>query len=99
MAAESSTDRATFFDVDDFGVAALWNGIKTVNGIFENEFFAALIDSEVPIESAQLSFTTRTADVPGIVHDDTLLIDSVIYAVKGVQPDGTGIIVLVLEKQ
>ena len=99
MAAESADDRSTFFDTDDFGVAALWNGSTTVNGVFDNEFFDALTDSEVPIESAQLLFTTRTADVPGIVHDDTLVIDTVTYAVKGVQPDGTGITALVLEKQ
>jgi len=99
MAAESSTDRAAFFGVDDFGVAALWKGATTVNGIFDNEFFDALTDSEVPIESAQLIFVTRSADIPGAVHDDSLVIDGTTYAVKGVQPDGTGLTALVLEKQ
>ena len=43
MAVETATERAIFFDVDDFGVAATYTASggspATVNGIFDNEFF------------------------------------------------------------
>lgn len=99
MSAESAADRATFFDTDDFGVDALWKGTTTFSGIFDNEFFPSLVDAEVQVESTQPVFVIRTSDAPGVKHDDTLVIDSVTYAVKGVHPDGTGITALVLEKQ
>ena len=99
MPVESATDRASFVDSDEHGVSALFNGTDTIDGIFDNEFFDALTDSEVPVESAQLLFTTPSINVTGVKHDDTLLIDSVTYAVKGVQPDGNGMTALVLEKQ
>ena len=37
MAVETAADRAIFIGVDDFGVAATYNG-GTINGIFDNDF-------------------------------------------------------------
>ncbi len=99
MAVESATDRANFLDVDAFGVAATYNGVTTVNGVFENEFFEAIAGATVPIESAQALFTCRTADVPSATHADTLVISGSSYIVVGVQPDGTGMTILILEAQ
>jgi hypothetical protein len=102
MAVESATDRAAFFSTDDFGVAATYTpsggSASTVNGLLEDDFFAALSGtSEVPIESAKLTFTCREADVSSPRHGDAVVINSVSYTVVGVQPDGAGMLILILQ--
>lgn len=101
MGAESASDRASFFDTDDFGVAALWNGTTTVNGIFDSKFIPVNVDTDVAVavESAQPMFRTRTADVSTVAQGDTLVISGTTYDVVGIQPDGTGMIDLILEEQ
>lgn len=98
MAAESAADRASFFDVDDFGVAGNYNSGTTVNGIFDNEYFLQA-EGGVGIESSNPAFLCRTADVSSAAHGDTLVVSSVSYAVVGVHPDGTGVTTLILEAQ
>jgi hypothetical protein len=43
MAIEGATERAVFFDTDDFATASSYTpsggSASTVNGIFDNEFF------------------------------------------------------------
>ena len=51
MAVETATERAIFFDADDFGVAASYTrqgqSAVTINGIFDNEFFEVEAGGEV----------------------------------------------------
>jgi hypothetical protein len=44
-------------------------------------------------------FVCNEADVSSIAHGDALTIKTVSYKVAGVQPDGTGLTSLILEKQ
>ena len=99
MAVEDAADRAGFFDSDEFGVTATYSVGGTVDGVFENEFFEALTETDVAVESAQLLFTCATADVPTAAHGQTLAWSGNTYAIVGVQPDGTGVTILVLEAQ
>lgn len=89
-------DLTPFFDTDDFGVAATYNGSTTVNGIFDNGFSA--IGNDPGIEGSLPTFTCRTADVPSAVQGDTLTISAVAYTVVGVHPDGTGVVTLALSE-
>jgi hypothetical protein len=69
-------------------------GTSTVAGIFENQFV------EVHgIEGVRPVFVCIEADVPSITHGDALTINATSYKVAGVQPDGTGLTSLILEKQ
>jgi len=69
-------------------------GAATVAGIFDNQFV------EVHgIEGVRPVFVCNEADVPSIAHGDALTIKTVSYKVAGVQPDGTGLTSLILEKQ
>jgi hypothetical protein len=95
---ESSSDLAGFFDIDEFGVAATYNGGSTVNGIFENEYFDGLDGAGIPIETSQPRFSCATSDVSGASHGDTLLISGTTYNVVGVQPDGSSVTVFLLEE-
>ena len=99
MAVESAADRASFFDVDDFGVAGNYNSGTTVNGILDNEYFGQADAGGIAIESSSPAFLCRTADVPSAAHSDTLVVDSVSYVIVGVHPDGTGVTALMLEAQ
>ena len=98
MAVESAADRAIFFDVDDFGVAATFSG-STVNGIFDNDFIEVETGAGVGIALQQPRFLCRTADISAAVEGDTITISGTAYTIRIVQDDGTGITTLVLELQ
>jgi len=91
MAIEDATDRAAFFDPEEFGVAATIGG-GTVNGIFDNGYVA-----ELDVESTRPTFTCATADVSTVAHGDSITISGTAYTVRGIEPDGTGVTTLVLE--
>jgi len=96
-----SEDHSEYFDTDDFAVAAtitIGNGSPaTVNGIFDAPFLLAA--AGLGVEANDPQFLCATADVPGIGHGDTAIINSTTYKVRGVQPDGTGQTLLILEEQ
>jgi len=92
MAIETAEDRLAYFDTDEFGSEASWSG-ATVRGLFEDGY-SEVLDTE----GHAPTFTCRSADVTGIAHGDTLSIDSTSYTVRGVQPDGAGITLLILER-
>lgn len=102
MPVESDADRASFLDVDEFGVAATYtpNGGDpvTVNGIFDNEYEEVGF-GDVGLESSSPAFTCRESDVTGVAQGDALVINSVNYLIRNPQPDATGMVVLILEKQ
>jgi hypothetical protein len=87
---------ATYFDPAFFGIAATYNGSATVNGILDLAYYEPL--GNVAEGSAPV-FTCAAADVPSVAHGDTLVIGARTYKVCGVEPDGTGIVLLRLERQ
>lgn len=86
-------DLSVFFDTDEFADAATYNG-ATINGIFDNAYFEGQ-----GIQSSQPVFTCPTASVPNALHGDELVRAGVTFRVVGVEPDGTGVTLLRLEKQ
>jgi hypothetical protein len=69
-------------------------GASTIAGIFDNQFV------EVHgIEGMRPVFTCAEANVASIAHGDALTINATSYKVAGIQPDGTGLTSLILEKQ
>ena len=103
MAIEGATERAVFFDTDDFATASSYTptggSASTVNGIFDNEFFEVDPLSGVGVVSAQPRFICATADLPsGTASGDALSIGSTAHTVRVIQPEGTGVTTLVLEK-
>jgi hypothetical protein len=89
-------DLSVFFRTEDFGTAAVYSGSgATINGIFDTEYEEPMgrVQAYKPI------FVCRTSDVPTASHGQTLVIGAVTYKIRGVEPDGTGITMLRLEKQ
>lgn len=86
-------DLSVFTDTGDFASSASING-STVNGILGNEFVQVdYVESQKPV------FECAAADIPGIAHGDTVAVSSDTYKVRGIQPDGTGMVKLILELQ
>jgi hypothetical protein len=86
-------DLSVFFDTDEFADAVTYNGV-TINGIFDNAYFEGQ-----GIQGSQPVFICPTASVSNALHGDELVRNSVTYRVVGVEPDGTGVTLLRLEKQ
>ena len=102
MAVETADDRAIFVSVDDFGVAASYTpaggSASTVNGIFDNDFIEADAGGGVTFALQQPRFHCRTADVSSAAEGDALVVSGVNYTIRVVQDDGTGMTMLVLER-
>lgn len=89
-------DYTPFFATADFGVTATFDGSTSVNGIFDDEYVEAFAGDE-GISSSLPRFTCPTASVPDPVGK-TLLVNSTSYTVVEAQPDGTGVVTLVLSE-
>jgi hypothetical protein len=88
-------DLAPFFNTADFASAATLNGVA-VNGIFDNDYFEPLGNE---VQGSAPRFVCAAASVPSVAHGQSLVVGGVTYKVRGVEPDGTGTVVLRLEKQ
>lgn len=96
MALENTSDYNAFFDITAHGVSATI-GAGTVNGVFNNEFFNIPVD--VGVDGSNPMFTCKTSDLTGVSRGDTVTINSILYTIRGIHNDGTGITTLVFEDQ
>ncbi len=90
-----------FFAPFDFGVEASYSRVSggdpvVIDGIFDAQYIEP---STGVVEDSGPVFTCATSSVPNAAHGDELVIGGTTYVVRGVQPDGTGVTVLVLERQ
>ena len=83
---------AEFFSVTDFAVHAVVRG-RTINVIFDEQYVDAL-----GVESSQPAATCESAMVDGVEQNDMLTISGRGFRIIGVQPDGTGVTVLRLQR-
>jgi hypothetical protein len=85
-------NRAAFLDLAGFAIAVTYNGVR-VKGIFDNGYYAGL-----DVSSVKPTCLCDVDDVSGN-KGDTLIKDGVTYKVVDSEPDGTGFIQLILERQ
>ncbi len=65
---------------------------RTINGLLAKDFVEiGEVETYAPV------FICRTSDVSDVSHGAKLTISGVIYTVRGVQDDGTGLMRLILE--
>lgn len=82
----------------DFGTPATWSvGPKAVLGIFDAGYQAAELGLQVGIDGARYTYLVPAADVPGVAQDQTLTINGTVYTIRRVEPDGTGMVLLLLK--
>lgn len=97
MAFDENLDQ--FFAVTDFAVPALWKGTTDVVGIFDNAYFEDPVGTGAANETSTPIFRTKSSAVAGAAHGDAFRVNETDYKIVGVQPDGTGTTVLVLQAQ
>ena len=98
LKADILTDLDTvFMNTDEFADTATFThggAPSSVKGIFDNEFITAQgVETLTPV------FRCATTDVSTAVHGDTLVISGTTYYIIGIQPDGTGITLLILSRE
>lgn len=86
-------DLTPFFSVAEFASSATLDGVS-VAGIFDNQYIDAL-----GVATRQPMFTLPTADAAAATTSSELVVEGVPYRVRSVEPDGTGVTVLMLERQ
>jgi hypothetical protein len=101
MAVETDIERAVFVFADDFGVSATYTpsggqGVQ-ISGIFDDGHEEVDAGGGVPFSITQPQFHTLTSNVSSAAEGDTLTIDGVVYTIRVVMPDGTGMTMLQLE--
>lgn len=85
-------DLAPFFETAEFATAATLDG-ASVAGIFDNAYIDSLgLASRAPM------FTLPTASASTATQASVLILDGTSYRVTSVQPDGTGVTMLTLER-
>ena len=101
MAIETDTQRAIYFDTDEFGTSATFIDVSagtssTVKGMFDKDSQEIIGMSDVGVMEDVPTFHCVTTDVSSAVFDDTLVISSTTYKIKKIEPDGTGMTKLTL---
>lgn len=101
MAVEDDDDRAVF--LADFGVSAAYTpsggSAVTVTGILDRDYETLLdgepgggVEGEIPV------FIGRLSDFSSVAHGDALTAAGTDYQVVGAEPDGEGMVKLILEE-
>lgn len=96
MTVETDTERTAY--LADFGTTITKADASTFTAIFENQFIEAG-GAIREVESANPVLICRSTDVSDLVHDSVLTFNSSTFHVIGIEPDGTGMTYLQLEKQ
>jgi hypothetical protein len=91
-----TNDLDIFFNSEEFAVDVTYNA-ATIQGIFDAEFSSA-VEGEMGVESTVPQVLLKTSDVPSVAHNETMTINSVVYKVIGIQPDGTGMTLILLSE-
>lgn len=85
-------DLSAFFRVSEFATTVTLDG-ASVDGIFDNGYIDVLgLASRAPM------FTLQSVDAAAVSTASTLVVNGTTYRVTSVQPDGTGVTVLTLER-
>jgi len=90
---------AEFLQVRDFATTAVWSvGSTPVALIFDSEYSEAQLGLIAGIEGARMVAFVDASSMATVARGQTLTMGGLIYTIRGIQPDGTGMIVLVLEE-
>lgn len=85
-------DLAPFFNSAELATTATLDGV-TVNGIFDNAYMEIM-----GMATRDPMFTLPTASASAASQASVLVVGGVSYRVTSVQPDGTGVTTLTLER-
>jgi hypothetical protein len=95
-------DLSIFFDTNGFGEEFTYNpkvgSSLTVVGIYDAGYYAAP-GGEVAVASSQPQIQYATASIPDApIYGETVTFKGQDFTIVGIEPDGTGVTTLILEK-
>ena len=79
----------------DFGTTVTRANRSSFTALFDRQF--QLVGDPAGVESFAPALTCLATDVATAAHGDVLTVDGDDYTVRSIQPDGTGVTVLILE--
>lgn len=91
-----TNDLTFFLDNEEFAVDVLYNA-ATIQGIFDDEFTSGA-DDGVGVETTVAQVLVKTSDVASAAQGETMTINTVDYNIIGIQPDGTGLTLILLSR-
>jgi len=91
-----TNDLDIFLNENEFAVDITYQA-ATIQGIFDAEFSSA-VEGEIGIESTVPQVLVKTTDVPSVAHGQTMTINAVVYNIIAIQPDGTGMTLILLSE-
>ena len=96
LKSDITSDLPTFLNSNEFADTVTYNS-TSIAGIFDDAY-KGINMATGEIESTDPQVIVEASDISGIEHGATLIINSVIYYVTGIHPDGTGITILMLSR-
>ncbi|WP_163370938.1 head-tail joining protein [Endozoicomonas acroporae] len=94
-------DLTEFLDGEEFATDGFFKtdaGTMAVTGIFDNAYLLAET-GEVDLETTQPRFTCKAVDVLLVERGQEVTISGQLFSVLAVEPDGTGMAVVVLANE
>lgn len=84
---------APFFAIAGFATPVVFDGALSANALFDNAYVDA---NGVYATGPQL--TCASADIASVSVGSAVVVNATSYTVQGIQPDGTGVTVLHLQR-
>lgn len=85
--------------LNDAQVTHLSDKTFSINGVNVDGLFSLNYVDPFNVETNSPAFTCKVSDVPEVTHDDYANEGVNIYKIRSIQPDGQGMVTLVLEVQ
>lgn len=95
MAVETAADRSAF--LADFGAAVTWSGGGSATAILDQAYEEVGFPGAVSVGSRAPMLRAREADFSAVAVGTTLTVDGTGYRLAEKHPDGTGMVLLMLE--
>lgn len=100
MPVESAADRAVFVNPDEFGAAIIWPPAPLpIAALVQNGTLLIGTPDGPDIQTREATLVVNEADLPpGHSQDDAVTVGGVAYLVRSIEPDGTGMATIRLER-
>jgi len=89
-------DLDDFLNNEEFAVE-VQIGERIIYGIFDDEYNAVNIQTG-EIAQTEPQVIVKSSDIENLALDTEIIINGIVYKVKEIQPDGTGLTTLILSK-
>ena len=80
-------DRSVFFNTSEFADVGLYNGVTSVNGIFDHEYQEVFQGSDIGVNTTRPVFIYDNDDITSPVVGTAFVVRTVSYIVREIEVD------------